>query len=69
MSAGDARALDLPLDFLGDGEYTMTLHSDGTNADTDATDSNVSTSAVTAGDTLHMHLARNGGAVAEFKKK
>lgn len=69
MCAGDSRNIDLPLDFLGGGEYTMTLHSDGANADTDAMDSSVSTSVVTAGDTLRLHIARNGGAVAEFKKK
>ena len=65
MNGNDAPiCVEIPLDFLGDGRYGMTLFSDGANAGLNAKDHRITGSAVSASDVLKLELARNGGAAA-----
>ncbi len=57
----DPRELDLPLAFLGAGNYTAEIYADGPNAATNAKDSLVSRQNVNAGTTLKLKLAPGGG--------
>ncbi len=69
VTNGTARDVRLDLSFLDPGPpYVMTSLADGVNADTRAIDHVFSTSAVHAGDTLTVHLAKGGGWVARMKK-
>jgi alpha-glucosidase len=62
MTSWDARDLDLPLDFLGAGEYEATLFIDGADAATVATSLEIAKKTVKAGDRLALKLAPGGGA-------
>jgi len=66
MTNWDARDLDIPLSFLGAGEYETHIFADGANADKDATSLAISTQRVKAGDKLTLHLAPGGGAAMIF---
>ena len=57
----DARDLKLPLDFLGDGNWKLTLWKDGPNADRNGNDCAVVTKTVKKGEALEAHLAPGGG--------
>ena len=62
----DSRDIPLPLDFLGDGSYNLSLYSD---ADASAEDPNqllINEQKVTASDHLSIHLAPNGGFAARL---
>jgi alpha-glucosidase len=61
MSNWDGRDLDIPLSFLGPGTYAAEIFADGPDADTVATSLQTSKKSVTAGETLHVHLASGGG--------
>ena len=65
----DGRELTLDTSFLGEGEWTATIHRDGINADTWAEDYKIETLTVEAGDELPVKMAKGGGWVAEFVKK
>jgi alpha-glucosidase len=65
----DGRFLTLDTSFLGEGEWTATIHRDGINADTWAEDYKIETLTVEAGDELPVKMAKGGGWVAEFVKK
>lgn len=58
------RTLDLPLDFLGEGTYTVKMWSDGPAADRQPTEVTRSDKVVTNRDTLKVKLARGGGCAA-----
>ncbi len=62
MTNGDARDIELTLDFLGTGEYEAQIFADGPDADKAATSLEISKRRVTATDKLAVHLAPGGGA-------
>jgi alpha-glucosidase len=61
MTNWDARDCEVPLDFLGQGEYAAKIFADGPDAARLATSVNMSTSRVKAGGKLNVHLAPGGG--------
>ena len=67
----DHNARDIPvrLDFLGPGNWQMTLWKDAADSNTNAEDLVVEEGAVTANETIDLHLAPAGGAVARFQKE
>ncbi|MBN1464459.1 glycoside hydrolase family 97 protein, partial [candidate division KSB1 bacterium] len=67
MTDWDARALDLPLDFLGDGEYDVTMWSDGADAERTPASVSVSQAKLTKQDSLQARMAPGGGFVAVIK--
>jgi alpha-glucosidase len=64
MTDWDARDVEVPLGFLGTGNFQAKLFSDGPNAETDAKSLAINTQPVSAGDRLKLHLASGGGAAA-----
>ncbi len=62
MTNWDARDIDLPLDFLGDGAYEATVFADGPDAAAEGTSLAIAKSAVRADDRLTLKLAPGGGA-------
>lgn len=58
------RDFEITLDFLGDGEYTMTSYEDGVNAPRQAMHYTKNTRKVRKGDTVKVRMARNGGYAA-----
>jgi len=69
MTDWDPRELDLKLDFLGEGTYTMKVWKDGLNADKHASDFAQETINVTAGSTVKVKMAPGGGWAAIISKK
>ncbi len=68
VTNGSERDVRLDLSFLEPGPpYVMTSLADGVNANTRAIDHVFSTSAVHAGDTMTVHLARGGGWVGRIR--
>lgn len=61
------RELDIPLDFLGEGSFTMTAFTDGVNAFQQAMDYRKNTTKVKASDTFKVKVARNGGFAAVIR--
>jgi alpha-glucosidase len=61
MTDWDARDLEIPLDFLGAGEYEAQVFADGSDADQVATSLNITKKRVKADDKLNVHLAPGGG--------
>jgi alpha-glucosidase len=57
----DARELDVPLNFLGSGDYDAEIYSDGPNAATEPKDSVVEKHRVNAQTVLKLKLATGGG--------
>lgn len=69
VTNGEERDLRLDLTFLEPGApYLLTSLADGKNANTRAIDHVISGSAVHAGDTLTVHLAKGGGWVGRIRK-
>ena len=66
MTNESARALRLPLNFLGRGEYQLTEYADGLGADADPKRIAASTRKVKAGETLALKLAPSGGYAARL---
>lgn len=62
----DAREIDLPFDFLGDGKYNIELIEDGVNAVTRAIDYKMVEKEIQSNDTVHLKLAPGGGWVARI---
>ncbi|WP_167604700.1 glycoside hydrolase family 97 protein [Maribellus sediminis] len=65
----DPREMELKLDFLGNGTYTMKVWKDGINADKHAADFAQETVQVTSGSTVKVKMAPGGGWVAIISKK
>jgi alpha-glucosidase len=61
MTNWDARDLEIPLEFLGSGEYEAQVFADGPDADRIATSLSVTKKRVRASDKLSIHLAPGGG--------
>jgi len=66
MTNWDPRDLEIPLSFLGSGEYEAQIFADGADADSVATSASVSKKRVTSGEKLNVHLAPGGGAAVIF---
>lgn len=63
-SAERWREVEIRLDFLGDGEYTMTSFEDGVNAPTQAMHYVKNVKKVKKGDVVKVRMARSGGYAA-----
>ena len=61
ITNADGRTIEVSLDFLKDGEHTLTSFADGINADRQAMDYKKSTSKVNKGTKLTINMVRNGG--------
>jgi alpha-glucosidase len=61
MTNWDARDLEIPLSFLGSGEYEAQIFADGPDADKVATSLSITNKRLKAGDKLNLHLAPGGG--------
>lgn len=61
MTDWTPRDLDLKLDFLPAGKWSMESVADGANAHRQATDHKFETKTVSSGETLKLHLAPGGG--------
>ena len=68
MTNGDPRDLEIPLSFLGVGEFEAQIFADGGDADKVATSLAISKKRVKAGDKLAIHLAPGGGAAVIFTR-
>jgi len=66
MTDWTPRSLTLPLTFLGKGEYSATIYSDGPGAERKPTRVSVTETKVTAEDVLTANLASGGGYVVQF---
>ena len=66
MTNWDARDLDIPLNFLGAGNFEAQIFADGTDADKVATSLAISKKQVRAGEKLALHLAPGGGVAVIF---
>jgi alpha-glucosidase len=66
MSAKQPRDLALPLAFLGPGQFTAKVWKDAADTETDPNHLTTGTTRVTSGDTLRIHVALDGGFVAQF---
>ncbi len=62
------RDMQLKLDFLPEGEYTMTVFADGVNAHKQATDYKLYKQVVRAGEVVDFHMAPGGGYAAIIEK-
>ena len=56
--------MQIPLSFLGDGDYTMTYVADGVNTDIDASDHRHASATVNASTTVTADMAPAGGWMA-----
>jgi len=61
MTNWDARDLEIPLSFLGAGEFEAQIFADGPDADKVATSLNITKKRVKASDKLNIRLAPGGG--------
>ena len=64
----DARTIELPLSFLGEGDWAVTLLTDGINANHHAEDYRFDREMHHNGDTLTIKMASGGGFVLRFGK-
>lgn len=68
MLAGEGESLQLPLSFLGKGQWKMTSWNDGLNASRNAKDCFVSHAEVNLDSVVEVRLERNGGWAAIFSR-
>jgi alpha-glucosidase len=68
MTNWDPRDLEIPLSFLGAGEFDAQIFADGADADKVPTYVTISKKHMKVGDTLKIHLAPGGGAAVIFKR-
>ena len=66
MSAKRLRELALPLSFLGAGRYTARVWKDASDAESDPNHLTTETLKLSSADTLKLHLALDGGFVAQL---
>jgi alpha-glucosidase len=66
MSAKRSRELELPLSFLRKGQYTTKLWKDANDSEANPNHLTTETLSITAGDKLKLHVALDGGFVAEL---
>ncbi|MBP5337679.1 MAG: glycoside hydrolase family 97 protein [Prevotella sp.] len=65
----DGREVVLPLSFLGDGQYEVTLLADGVNANHNAEDYTMTTTTQKAADRMTIRMASGGGFVMKCRKR
>ena len=63
-----SRDVTLPLDFLGEGDYSLDLYTDAADVDTDPNHLDKSVRKVGQSDVLNIHLAARGGFAARLVK-
>ena len=70
VTDAEARAVEVGLDFLGEGTFEAQVYRDGPDADYEDSpyDLRIETREVTSGDTMVLPLARSGGAAVRFRK-
>ena len=66
MSANHARNLDLPLAFLGSGQYLARVWKDAPDAESSPNHLTTDTVSVSSDDTLKLHIAVDGGFVVRL---
>jgi alpha-glucosidase len=66
MSANHARSLDVPLAFLGSGQYLARIWKDAPDAESSPDHLTTDTVSVSSGDMLKLHIAVDGGFVAQL---
>lgn len=66
ITNGDGRDVNLPLEFLGSGEYTADIYSDAADADAHPKDTVIEQRPVNASTVLKMKLAPGGGLAVRF---
>ena len=69
MTNWDERDITLNLDFLPQGEWTVSVYRDGANADTIGKDHVIDSLTVSDGATLGVHLAPGGGFAMIIERK
>ena len=69
MNGSEPHSIEIPLGFLGDGDWTVSYHADGVNAASQAKDFSVGTSDVCKDDVLKVDMARGGGYMAIISRK
>ncbi|MDR0498408.1 MAG: glycoside hydrolase family 97 protein [Holophagales bacterium] len=69
MTNWDPRDLDVPLSFLGEGDWEADIYKDGPNADRAGVDYIREKKRVNRQETLKIHLAPGGGWAARISKK
>jgi alpha-glucosidase len=69
MTDGTAREFNIPLTFLGEGNYTVEAFLDGEGADTRPTEVTITHSTMSARSPFHVRLAKGGGMTARFEKQ
>ena len=68
MTDEHSRQFDLPLDFLNEGKYKLTVWQDAGDSEKNAEDLTVKTKIVTRQDQVKINMVRNGGYVAHLEK-
>lgn len=68
MTSWDGRDIEIPLSFLGDGNYKADIFADGFNANRNAEDYKHSTQNVSKSQTLKVSMKSGGGWVSRFEK-
>ena len=66
INGWEERDVDVPLSFLGAGEYTAEIYADADDADREPTHTAITKKTVRGGETLKLHLAKGGGCAARF---
>ena len=67
MTSEQSRVVEVPLSFLGTGQWQATIYADGTPGDNPyQTPVKISTQTVTAGTTLTIRMAYAGGQAIRF---
>jgi alpha-glucosidase len=69
LTGGQARAIPVKLDFLGAGDWRMTLWKDAADSGDNAENLVVEEGGVSTDETITLQLAPAGGAVARFQKE
>ena len=69
MTNWDTRDLEIPLSFLGQGEFEAKIFADAADADKVPTHVVISTKEVKAGDRITLRLAPGGGVAVIFKRR
>ena len=64
----DTRTIQLPLSFLGEGDWAVTLLTDGINANHNAEDYRLDRETHHSGDTLTLKIASGGGFVCKIRE-
>ncbi len=67
MTNWDARDIEIPLDFLGPGNYDAEIFADGPDADKVATSLSITKMRVSSSDKLTVHLAPGGALAVIFR--